>query len=322
MVLSPSAAHEDWFAGHHGLRLVEAPEPGWRGRVGADGISAVAGSGEIALAFAGTPATAEVAAARAAGLRLLWLATGRELAAPGRLDEIVMAGVEAIHLWLHAASAPAHDFHAGAPGRFDAAARALARARARGVAVAVSSLLTRSSAPVLAALPAWLQGEGVAAWRVATIEVQGPASRSRRGVGPLDGLVPRLSVALPHALQALTRAARLGLPGFIAGAPACLLGPLVSAALPGPARAFAPGCAACPARAGCCGVAAGQLERFGDDELRAAHLRPAGPPVAGPRWMFVGTGLLRHVPSDMADATGTPAAARRRLPVLADGGGR
>ena len=338
MELSP-AAHEDaaregWFAGQFGLRLKEAPAPGWRGLVGADGAvdlavdravdravswdSSSRRPGEIALACAGPPTNAEVERARAGGLRVLWLATGRELATPGAVEAWLQAGPDAMHLWVHAAAGAAHDFHAGA-GRFVAIAAAIARARAAGVAIAVSSLLTRSSAPVLAGLPAWLQGLGVAAWRIAAIETDTLLPRER--VGPHDGLVPSLAAALPHALQAMSRAARLGLPAFVSGAPACLLGPFVGASLPGPARAFAAGCAGCPARAGCVGLPADQLGRLGGEAPSPANLRP-GTAVAGPRWMFVGTGLIEQVEIDRSEGTGLKRQPVR-LPVLpGDGGGR
>lgn len=340
MVLSPAAdvreAEEGWLAGRVGLRLVEAPGPGWRGVMAEDGaVRAVSAdrsgavsldrsglavssdslsrrSGEIALVCAGRPVVGEVERARAAGLRVLWLATGRELATPGALDEWLQVGLEGLHLWAHAAASQAHDFHAGVAGRFAAIAAAMAKARRAGVAVAVSSLLTRSSAPVLAGLPAWLQGLGAAAWRVAAIDTGAPLLRGA-GVGPHDGLVPSLAVALPHALQAMSRAGRLGLPAFLSGAPACLLGPFAGAALRERGRSFAPGCAGCAARAGCCGVAADYLERFGVEELGAANLRAASP-VPGPRWMFVGTGLIEQVETDMSVETGPKR--QVRLPVM------
>ena len=342
MVLSPRAdgpgAEEGWFSGRPGLRLAESPAPGWRALLAGDEARGVAGRddrsavvrpvssdswvaapGEIALACAGRPAPGEGARARAAGLRVLWLATGRELATPGALDEWLAAGCDALHLWSHAAASDAHDFHAGVAGRFVAITAAIRRARAAGIAVAVSSLLTRSSAPVLANMPKWLHAEGVTAWRVAAIDGDARLLRAA-GVGPYDGLLGRLSVALPHALQALSWAARLGLPAFISGTPACLLGPFAAAALPGRPRAFAPTCPACPARAGCCGVTPEYLERFGGDELCAAQLRALGSPVAGPRWMFVETGLLRHVEIDMSESTGANGQPRIRLPVLTGGG--
>ena len=78
-------------------------------------------------------------------------------------------------------------------------------------------------------------------------------------------------------------------------------------------RAFAAACGGCPARAGCCGVPADYLERFGGEELCAANLR-AGAAVVGPRWMFVGTGSIEQVEMDRARETG--AKRQVRLPVV------
>jgi len=324
VVLSAAAdgreAEQGWFAGQVGLRLRESPGPDWRGLVAdGGGVRAVALDswltlpGEIALACGGAPVVAEVERARTAGLRLLWLATGDELATPGLLEAWLAVGLDALHLWVHASSSPAHDFHAGVVGRFVVITAAIEKARGAGVVVAVSSLLTRSSAPVMAGLPAWLGGLGVAAWRVAAIETEGRLLR-RSGVGPHDGLVPSLAASLPHALQAMSRAARLGLPAFLSGAPACLLGPFAGAALPERGRAFAAVCAGCPARAGCCGVPVDYLERFGGDELSAANLRAGAAAVVGPRWMFVGTGSIEQVETDRARETG--AKRQVRLPVV------
>jgi len=318
-VVLSAAAEEGWVAGQVGLRLRESPGSGWRGLVDDGGaVRAVASHswlklpGEIALACVGAPVVVEVERARAAGLRLLWLATGDGLATPGSLEAWLAVGLDALHVWVHAGTSPAHDFHAGVTGHFMAITAAIEAARGADVGVAVSSLLTRSSAPVLGGLPAWLHGHGVAAWRVAAIETEGQLLRGS-GVGPHDGLVPSLAASLPHALQAMARAARLGLPAFLSGAPACLLGPFAGAALREQGRAFAAACAGCPARAGCCGVPADYLERFGGEELCAANLR-AGAAVVGPRWMFVGTGSIEQVEMDRARETG--AKRQVRLPVV------
>ncbi|HEY0138482.1 MAG TPA: hypothetical protein VGB85_30560, partial [Nannocystis sp.] len=143
-----------------------------------------------------------------------------------------------LHLWLHAAQVPAHEFHSGVVGSFAAIAAQIDRARTLGITVAVSSLLTRSNARVLAELPPWLQARGVRAWRVAVPWVVGTVRPGAlAGVGALDGLVPRLGAALPYALQALAGAGRVGVSAGIGGAPLCLLGPFVATAISEPARA-------------------------------------------------------------------------------------
>ncbi len=167
-------------------------------------------------------------------------------------------------MWLHGADARVHDFHAGVAGDFAAACD-----RLRGGARAVSTVLTRSNVRGLAGLAGWLGERGVTAWRV--VVARGPV---------IDGVTPRLAVALPYALQALALAGRSGVAGWIDGAPHCLLGPFRGSTLSSRARAYAAGCVGCPARASCPGVDAGYLERFGEAELSARALREAG---ASPR---------------------------------------
>lgn len=232
-------------------------------------------------------------------------------------DSGLSEGTGGLHVWLHAGAAAGHDFHAGA-GSFAAAVAGLERAAGRRIAV--STLLTRSNARVLVELPGLLQAHGVSAWRVVAprlvgTPVRAPGGVQVAGVGALDGLLPRLSVALPPALQALALARRLGLAIAVVGAPLCLLGPFAGVSLPG-RGVFAAACEGCAARARCPGVDAGYLDRFGGDELSPRGLRAAeGAPA--PAELFLGTGVLEQVATDMSPGTGP---ARRRLPVIAGDG--
>lgn len=167
-------------------------------------------------------------------------------------------------MWLYGPDARVHDFHAGVAGDFEVACAAL-----RGGARAVSTVLTRSNLRTLAALAEWLGERGVTAWRV--VVARGPV---------VDGVTPRLALALPYALQALALAGRGGVAGWIDGAPHCLLGPFRGSTLGSAVRAYGAGCVGCPARASCPGVDAGYLERFGEAELSPRALREAG---ASPR---------------------------------------
>jgi hypothetical protein len=141
-------------------------------------------------------------------------------------------------------------------------------ARAAGLDVAATTVLTRSNFRVLAALPPLLKARGVQAWLIAVPRAAGAAAEA------FDRVMPRLGLALPFALHALDGARRLGLEAYVQGAPLCALGPFAERALADEPRAFAEVCEGCPARAGCPGVDARYLARFGGDELA-----PRDPPA-------------------------------------------
>ncbi|MBK7071481.1 MAG: hypothetical protein IPH44_04175 [Myxococcales bacterium] len=159
--------------------------------------------------------------------------------------------------------AAAHDFHAGRTGAFAEALAALTAARAAGAVITVDTPLTRSSYRALAGLPVLLRRHHVARWRLRVLADTDVAAAA------VPRTIPRLAMALPHALHAAERARRLGLPTVIVDAPRCLLGPFAAHAEVTRARAFAPACDLCAARAQCPGVDAGYLARFGGEELTA-----------------------------------------------------
>lgn len=162
---------------------------------------------------------------------------------------------------LAGASAAAHDHHAGRAGAFADAHAAITAARAAGTTVTVDTPLTRSTYRSLGELPVALVALGVARWRLRVVDAAAIAVDAR------PRTIPRLAMALPHALHAAARARGLGLPTVIVDAPSCLLGPYVAHAEHTAARAFAPACAPCALRPGCPGVDAAYLERFGAGEL-------------------------------------------------------
>lgn len=169
-------------------------------------------------------------------------------------------------IWLHGAAAPVHDYHTGEAGSFEAALVRIGQLRDAGRPVAVSTLLSRSTFRVLADVPPLLERRGVEAWRIVV---------PRAGDGlTFERLMPRLSLALPFALHALSRASRLGVSAWIDGAPLCLLGPYASRALPSEPRGYGEPCGACAARDRCPGVDPVYLDRFGDAELRALDDAP------------------------------------------------
>ncbi len=250
-----------------------------------------------------------VAKARAAGFTQVGVQTnGVALAAAGRVSELASRGLTDMHLSLHGSEPRVHDWHTGVAGSFDAALRTLGAARAARLEVAVVTLLTRPSFRVLSGIPRLLASKGVAAWCIDVPLWRGRAAASA------DRIVPRLALALPFALHALDAAAKLGLPAFVRGAPACLLGPFAAAALEAPARSFSEVCGACPCRPSCAGVDAEYLARFGEGELSSRPLVVADPRNAALRELFVGPGELAPPPASPVHST--PERARVALPLL------
>jgi hypothetical protein len=232
---------------------------------------------------------------------------GRRLAEAGFARSLAAAGLTDVHLTLLGADAAVHDYHTGVAGSFAALSAGLAAAREAGLTAVAATVVTRSNFRVLSGMPGFLRASSVAAW---LLEFPRWAGRAASG---FDRVVPRFGLALPFALHALNLALKLPLPAWIRGAPLCALGPYAARSLPDAPRAFGEVCAACPARAGCCGADAVYLQRFSDGELSARPaVEPAGAdPLAQ---LFVGTGeLLLPAPGKVEPS---PAAVRAALPQL------
>jgi|SRR5580692_5507958 hypothetical protein len=245
-----------------------------------------------------------VTGAKALGFRSVGLQTNGARLDPELARALVAVGLTDIHLSIHGAEARIHDYHTGNPGSFDRAAAALGAARAAGLRVAVTTVVTRSGFRSLSALPSWLAARGVSAWMLAF------ARHAGRAASAADRVVPRLGLAVPHALHALEAATAAGLPALVSGVPSCLLGPFASRAMPEAPRAFGDACAGCDARPGCAGVDAEYLARFDGDELGPTDAVARDPDVAGLALSFAGPGELAH---PVASAR---ASAKRSLPVL------
>ena len=205
-----------------------------------------------------------IASARAAGFSRVGIQTNaRRLADRQYLQSLVDAGLSDVHVSLHGSEAAVHDYHTGVEGSFTEAMNGLAASVSKRLPVVAVSVLARSNFRSLSGLPTLLKARGVQAWLV---EVPWVAGRARDA---FDRVVPRLGLALPFALHALSTAAKVSLPSFVRGAPHCLLGPFAARALPSEPRAYGAACEACAAKPRCPGVDPAYLERFGGDELRA-----------------------------------------------------
>lgn len=138
-------------------------------------------------------------------------------------------------------------------------------AASRHEVVVVTSPLSRANYAGLSEMPGWLRGHGVRGW---TIELREP-------MGPV---LPRLGIALPHALLAVRRASQLRLPAYVRGFPTCLLGPMADRRREVAAGSFAPPCSGCRARESCAGLPVRYIEQFAGDELRPRLDAPAPDP--------------------------------------------
>lgn len=287
-------------------------------------LDALAAARHTAVTFTGgEPAlhpelAAVVAAARARGFARVGLQTnGRRLREHGYANALRDAGLTDVHLSLHGLGSTVHDHHTGVEGSFAEAFDGLAAARHAGLTVAVTTVLTRSNARSLGPLASWLAAQSVAAWCVAVPRTAG------RLYASFDRVFPRLAMATPHALHALSVARQKGVATFLRGAPLCLLGPFADRSIPDAPREFpAQPCGACPARDRCPGVDARYLRRFGGDELSAARAPAAPPKPFSPREealaaMFVGEGPGGPEPAGVDSAPAVTA--RVALPVVREG---
>lgn len=300
------------FCGQAGL---DASRPTLEGAALEERLAALRAGGHDELTFVGGEPTRvdglvqAVDEAKRAGFSAIGVQTnGSALAA--HADALARAGLTDVHVSVHGARAEVHDFHTGRDGSFARLREGMAAVRRAGLTLVATTVLTRSSYRVLGEMEVLLSAASVSAWCVAV-----PIARGR-AEDAFDWVTPRLALALPFALHALSRASERGIATFVWGAPLCLLGPYAARALESEARAFGDACHTCPARATCPGVEPRYLARFGGGELRARADAPRA-------WtdreralarMFVGPGALAPA-SASADAP-EEADDRRRLRVV------
>lgn len=232
-----------------------------------------------------------VAEARAAGFRRVGLQTnGGALAADGVLATLAEAGLTDLHVSLHGATAAPHDHVVGRAGAFDQLLASIGSATSAGLDVVATTVVVRSNYRNLQELPRLLLALRIRGWQVAF-----PVGAGRAGA-LVDSVVPRLAMALPFALMAVDQAAKAGLPTWVSGVPACLLGPFAAKRLPGRSSGvFGTACEGCPSRSHCTGIDAGYVARFGTAEVVAREVAAPKPENETFARMFVGEGP--HAPA-------------------------
>jgi pyruvate-formate lyase-activating enzyme len=225
-----------------------------------------------------------IGAAADAGYRAVGLQTnGRRLAYPRYARKLVDAGLQTADVSLHGPRAAIHDHHTRAPDSFRQTIAGLGAARAAGLAVGVTSVVTRSNHRHLVEL----------VQLVATLRVDALHLTVARPVGGaaarFDAVVPRLALVAPHLRAAAEAARRLRVLLVVSGMPACLRDGVMGPWLGAPAGAFGPACADCAARSGCEGFPRAYADRFGFDEARPPTDVLPSEDVTDPRlWRFAG----------------------------------
>lgn len=277
-----------------------------------------------------------IASARALGFSAIGVQTnGRRLAGDEALFRaLVAAGLNDLHLSIHAPTAEAHDYHTGQAGSFVAILELLGWAQRAGLTIVATTVITRSNLRELPKLPPVLKRRGVAGWLLEPVRPFGRAADNFARV------VPRFGMAMPWACHGLEQARRHDLSAWIRGAPLCALGPFAASVIGDaprsyvdhgvetPAGATGP-CTACPARPRCPGIDPVYLEVFGTKEFSPRPARPAASFDEGRARlmrMFVGVGLRLERPPQLYSPPAEPAepaepagpSKLRRLPVLSN----
>lgn len=202
-----------------------------------------------------------------AGRVALMLPPGTSAADVEALDA---AGIDVVHVDLLGKTSDEHDYHAGAVGAFAALGEVLSRARPLKLEVVATTPITRSNFRSLRGMLPLLQRNQISAWRLSCLQVEGRIREAEQRT------VPRIGMALPHALQAAKLAQDAGIEAFVEGAPLCAMGPFAALRVPHHVPGgYAEACEPCEARAQCGGVDRRYLERFGTGELRPREVAPA-----------------------------------------------
>src|SRR6185295_9806851 len=81
-------------------------------------------------------------------------------------DMLATAGLTHLDVSLHGGTAAVHEYHTSVPGSFQQTVSGVRRARIAGLAVAISSVVTRSNVHTMPALAGVIAALDVKDWRV------------------------------------------------------------------------------------------------------------------------------------------------------------
>jgi hypothetical protein len=132
-------------------------------------------------------------------------ADARDLARPGRAEELVKEGVSAVDVVVWGADEPTHDWHAGSEGSFRRTVAALRRARGAGLSFVLTCEVSRSNYRHLSEVVRVAHTLGARALRFVPVSDEAPSPP------PPDALLP------PHLSRAVGRARALSLAVVAAG---------------------------------------------------------------------------------------------------------
>ena len=130
---------------------------------------------------------------------------GRRLAYASYAQSLAAAGLARVEIALQGATAAMHDHHTGVEGSFAQTVAGIGNARAAGIAVAVSTVATRSSYRHLAEVLRVAHARGALAWRCCRLA---PAGRAAAALPRLD---PPAELLRPYLAAAALAGRQLGI---------------------------------------------------------------------------------------------------------------
>lgn len=144
--------------------------------------------------------------------RVVVQTNGRRLAYRAFASALFEAGVDAVDVSLHGATAPMHDYHTAVAGSFAQTLTGIGVARRAGLVVGVTTVVTRSNYRHLAELARLVAARGASAIHLATLVVAG------RAVAARERLAPSGDLTAPYVASAREAARSLGL-SIVVGEP-------------------------------------------------------------------------------------------------------